>query len=381
MKVVLVTELFWPCLLGGGERQFFELAKYLARKKHQVHVYAIKLPRVPKEEIYKGIHIHRIGLLTHPLNRRALLPHPFYLLRLLFSRFPKDVDLIHCHGYLPCAISLIKARLRKVPITAVIHDVFRGTWGKALGNRLLEPIGSFIEEVVCKLPYDKVVTVSSATKQNLIKKFDLSAEKIVVCGSGIDLELIDSIEGKKRKNQIIYVGRLVPHKHVDELILAVQKLRTHIPDIKCKIVGDGVLREKLEKMVKNLGLNKNIEFIGSLPRYEDVISLIKSSEVLVLPSTREGFGLVVLEAMRCKTVPVVYELPAYKDFASEAEIAMVPPRNVRALADSVSGLLRNRKKLHEMAKRGFRISANYSWEKFAMRVEKVLLDCARVKSK
>jgi glycosyltransferase involved in cell wall biosynthesis len=214
--VALVTELFWPCQLGGGEKQFLELAKYLAKKKHEVHVYTIKLPGTSRTEIYNGIHIHRIGLLAHPLNRRTLLPHPFYLLGLLCAKFPKDIDLIHCHGYLPCLVSFIKARSYKKPITAVIHDVYRGTWKEIFRSGLLGRVGDFVERIVCKLSYDKIVTVSSATKQNLIKTFGLNAEKIVVCGSGIETELIDSIKSKKEKNQIIYVGRLVPHKHVDD---------------------------------------------------------------------------------------------------------------------------------------------------------------------
>jgi glycosyltransferase involved in cell wall biosynthesis len=371
-----MTELFWPYSLGGGEKQFFELAKHLARK-HEVHVYTIRLPRAPKEEIYEGIHIHRVGILKHPMDRRSLLPLPFYMMALFFKKLPKNVDLIHCNSYFPCLAGFVRARACKKPITAVIHDIYRGTWGAALGNKLLGPGGDFIEEIVCKLPYTKIVTVSSTTRRNLVKTFHLPAEKIEVCGSGIDVGLIDSIKSKKIKNQIIYVGRLVPHKHVDELIRAVQKLRKDIPDVRCKIVGGGILREKLEEMIKNLNLRENIELIGDLPRYEDVISLIKSSEILVLPSTREGFGLVVLEAMRCKTVPVVYNLPCYHDYATKEEVVFVRQRDVAGMGNAIQGLLRNRKKIRRMAKAGFKVSGKYSWQEFCERVERVFVRLCR----
>jgi len=370
MKIALLTELFWPYQLGGGEKQFFELAKYLA-KKHEVHVYTVKLPGAPKEEVYKGINIHRVGLLRHPLDRRSLAPLPFYTLALLLTRLPKDVDLIHCNAYLPCIAGFIKARMRKKPVVAVIHDIYRGTWGEALGNKLLGPAGDFIEELVCKLPHDKIVTVSSATKKNLVKTFRLPKGKIEVCGSGIEVEPIDSARGKKVKNRIIYVGRLVPHKHVDELILAVDKLRKDIPEVECKVVGDGILRGRLKGLVEELKLGDKVEFIGGLPSYEGVLSLIKTSEVLVLPSTKEGFGLVVLEAMRCRTVPVVYELQAYRDFSTVSEVVFVRPRDVGALARSIKGLLQNRKKLKRMAESGFKKAGGYTWEKFSERVEKV----------
>lgn len=126
-------------------------------------------------------------------------------------------------------------------------------------------------------------------------------------------------------------------------------------------------------MIDALGLHENVELVGDLPSYEEVISLVKSSEILVLPSTREGFGLVVLEAMRCKTVPVVYELPTYKDFSTSSEVVYVRPRNVDALADSIASLLRDREKLERMAERGFERSGNYGWGKFSKKVEKVLV--------
>lgn len=370
MKIVLMTELFWPYSLGGGEKQFFELAKHLA-KKHEVHVYTVKLPRAPQEEIYEGIHIHRVGILKHPMDRRSLSPLPFYMLALFFKKLPKDVDLIHCNSYLPCLVGFVKGRLHNKPVVGVIHDVYRGTWGAALGNRLLGPIGDFIEEIVCKLPYNRVITVSSATKRTLMRTFNVREERIVVCGSGIDTKLIDSVKSKKVKNRIIYVGRLVPHKHVDDLILAIKGLRKNIPDLDCKIVGGGVLKEKLENMIRKFNLTANIKLLGHLPSYEEVISLIKSSEILVLPSTREGFGLVVLEAMRSRTVPIVYELPCYKDFSSESEVVFVPKRNIKALTNAIKELLQNRRRLKNMAERGFRVSKNYDWEKFSTKVERI----------
>jgi glycosyltransferase involved in cell wall biosynthesis len=368
----MMTELFWPYSLGGGEKQFFELAKHLARK-HEVHVYTIKLPGIPKEEVYEGIHIHRVGLLKHPMDRRSILPLPFYMLGLLFTKLPKNADLIHCNSYFPCLAGFIRARLHRKPIVAVIHDIYRGTWGKAMGSELLDPVGNFIEELVCKLPYDRVVTVSSATKEALIRIFHLNKDKIEVCGNGIETDLIDSVKSKKVKNRLIYVGRLVPHKHVEDLIVAVKRLQRDFPSIKCKVVGNGILKEKLEKMVAELGLANSIELTGGLPEYRDVISLIKSSEILVLPSTREGFGIVVLEAMRCRTVPVVYDLPCYRDFSTEREVVFVPKRSIEGLVNSIKELLKNKRKRDKMTESGFKVSGGYSWEKFSTKVGNVFI--------
>lgn len=375
MKIVIMSELFPPYSLGGGERQFNELAKHMAKKGHEVHVYTVKLPGAPKEETREGIHIHRLGLVSHPLDRRSLLPLPFFFLSLLFTRLPKDADVIHCNSFLPCIAGFLRAKKRNIPVSGVIHDIYRGTWGNALGHEILAPLGNFIEEIVCKLPYDAIVTVSNATKNSLMKTFDVPEERIHVCGSGIDLDIIDSVKDvKKKKNRVIYVGRLVSHKHVEDLIKAIGRLHEEVEDLECKIVGGGVLREELQDKTEKLGLGGVIELVGEIPEYSEVIKLMKSSEVLVLPSTSEGFGLVVLEAMRCKTVPVVYELPCYHDFSTESEVVFVPKRDVKALTDSIKELLENRKKLKQMAESGFHKAENYSWKAFSERVKEVFVE-------
>jgi len=371
MKIILLTELFWPYQLGGGERQFFELAKFLA-KKHEVHVYSVKLQGVPEQEVLDGVHIHRIGVLRHPLNKRSRLPLPFYFLALLLTGFP-DYDLIHCNAYLPCLAGFIRAKLARKPVTAVIHDVYRGTWGPALGHNFLAPLGDLVEALVCRLPYSKILTVSSSIKYQLENTFGIPEEKIEVCGSGIDVNLIDSVRVRKVRNRLIYVGRLVPHKHVEDLLLAVQRLSKRFAKLECLIVGDGVLRGKLEAMAKRLGIEKIVRFTGLIPEYRRVIAMMKSSEILVLPSTKEGFGLVVLEAMRCRTVPVVYRLPCYLDF-SKSEVVFVPPRDVEALADSIADLLKDRKKLQKMREKGFRKAEKYDWKSFCIKLEKELLE-------
>ena len=61
MKIVLISELFWPFRLGGGEKQFFELAKYLAKKRHEVHIYTVKLPGTPKKRFIKALTSTELG--------------------------------------------------------------------------------------------------------------------------------------------------------------------------------------------------------------------------------------------------------------------------------------------------------------------------------
>ena len=106
------------------------------------------------------------------------------------------------------------------------------------------------------------------------------------------------------KYDVIYAGRLVEHKNVDILIKAIDIAKRRTPDIKCGVIGDGPERENLERLRKALSLEKNVEFLGFLEKDEEVISQMKLSKVFVLPSTREGAGLVTLEANACG-LPVI----------------------------------------------------------------------------
>lgn len=369
MKIAILTELFYPYVLGGGENRYFQIAKRLA-KKHEVHVFTMKIKGEKNYDEVDGIHIHRLGTLKHPLDKRSLAPLPFYLISSLFQRM-KNFDVIDCNTYFPCFSGYIKSRLNDIPIIATIHDVYLKMWGESLGNKFLQPIGRVIEKVVCSLPYDKIITVSSSTKKLLIKYFSVPDRRIEIIPNGIDTNFIDKVRAKKIKNQICYVGRLVPHKHVDDLILAIEKIREDIPDIKCKIVGGGILKDKLEAMVKEKNLDENIEILGYMKNYEDVIKIMKESEVFVLPSTREGFGIVMIEAMRCKAVPVAYNLDAYKDFCTSDNSILVEERDINALANGIKRLLKEDKLRIKMSLEGYKTSKKFDWKEIAERVEKI----------
>ncbi|MEM5870449.1 MAG: glycosyltransferase family 4 protein [Candidatus Aenigmatarchaeota archaeon] len=368
MKIAIFSELFYPYVLGGGENRYYQIAKRLA-KKHEVHVFTMKLKNERSYEEIDGIFVHRIGILKHPLDKRSLMPLPFYLTSSLFQNI-RNFDVIDCNTYFPCIAGFLKSRLNKIPIVATIHDVYLNMWGESLGNRMLQPIGRFIEKIVCSLPYDKIITVSSSTKKLLMRYFSVQEERIEIIPNGIDIKLIDSVKAKKIKNQICYVGRLVPHKHVEDLILAIEKLRKDIPDIRCKIVGGGILKENLEAMIKEKKLENNVKILGYMKDYKDVIRIMKESEVFVLPSTREGFGIVMLEAMRCKAVPVAYKLEAYKDFCNEKNSILVRERNVEGLVESIKKLLIDDKLRKKMSEEGYNTSREFSWGEIVLKVEK-----------
>jgi len=117
-------------------------------------------------------------------------------------------------------------------------------------------------------------------------------------------------------------------------------VRKGVP-VKCCVIGDGPERPGLENLCKDLRLESNVTFLGFLDRPEDVYALMKSSKVLVFPSTREGFGLVVVEANACGLPAVVVKARhnAASSLVKHGESGFVCNLDVQEIADAVYRLL------------------------------------------
>jgi glycosyltransferase involved in cell wall biosynthesis len=145
------------------------------------------------------------------------------------------------------------------------------------------------------------IAVSRRTQEDMQKYYRSKVELIT---NGIDFHHIQDVKSNCIDNDVIFVGRLIKEKNVDLLIKAIQLVRLQIPDITCIIVGDGPEKPRLQQLVKDLDVDRNIKFIHFLEKYDDVISYMKTSKIFVLPSKREGFGIVVVEANACG-LPVI----------------------------------------------------------------------------
>jgi glycosyltransferase involved in cell wall biosynthesis len=125
-----------------------------------------------------------------------------------------------------------------------------------------------------------------------------------VIENGIHVGHIQDVPSHTGSTDIVYVGRLVTIKHVDLILQATALIAKTKPQVRCLIVGNGPARIKLEKLAEELGIAKHVTFVDFRDNHDDVIAYMKSGKVFVLPSTREGFGLVVTEA-NAGGVPVI----------------------------------------------------------------------------
>ncbi|RLI77373.1 glycosyltransferase family 1 protein [Archaeoglobales archaeon] len=301
MRVAFIYDAAYPFVKGGAEKRIYEIAKRLA-KRHDVDWITLKWWDEENFEL-DGIKYVGVGewkeLYTQ--NRRSIKEALYFGVKVLPFLKKQKYDIIDCTSfpYFSCFSAKFASLINRSKLFITWHEVWDDYWYEYIGKAGF--FGKFVEKITAKLS-DNIIVVSERTKRDLI---DMGIKaNIKVIPNGIDFEKIKGIKASNKESDVIFVGRLIREKNVDILLKAITFVKKENPDVRCLIIGDGPEKEKLEQLANKQELNNNVEFLGFLDSYEKVISYIKASKVFVLPSTREGFGLVALEANACG-IPVV----------------------------------------------------------------------------
>jgi glycosyltransferase involved in cell wall biosynthesis len=290
MNIGYVSDVVYPFVKGGAEKRIYEMAKRLATND-DVHIFGVKWWKGKNDIELGGIHLHGVckPLSLYAGERRSFREAARFAgsLRPIFKQ---DLDIIDCNQfpYLHCFPSRLISQLKSIPLVITWHEFWGDYWYEYLGK-----LGSFgkLTERAALMIADEVVAVSTTTKE-LLEHFRKSVSLVP---NGVDISLIDSIAPAEISVDALFVGRLIPEKNVELLVRAMPPSKTLC------IVGEGPEKARLVQLSKEL--STNVRFRSELP-YEDLIGVMKAANSLVLPSSREGFGIVALEALACGT-PVI----------------------------------------------------------------------------
>jgi glycosyltransferase involved in cell wall biosynthesis len=213
-----------------------------------------------------------------------------------------------------------------------------------------------------------MIAVSEYVKNEMIG-LGVPPERIFVVHSGVDTDFIDSVQGSvDTEPSIVYVGNLLPHKRVSDLVNALKIIHGEFPEVSLKVVGTGPLLEALKEEARNLKIEGNIIFMGRVS--DDLkIRLLKSSSALILPSVMESFGLVLLEGMACGKPVVSYDIPAAKEVVEDGRNGfLVPIGDIKSLAERIREILVNPSLARRMGDFGRNmVEKRFTWEKTAER--------------
>lgn len=393
MKILIVSEMSVPYSIGGGEVRYALLARELVRRGHDVTWLSMRQRESPDEEVIDGVrHLHRGPRIASPPSRPL-----FAMIRFMFTAFfhilTHRYDIVDTQTYAPLPPVWLACLLSRQKMVATIHDTSAGGAGSAGDDQWLSARDRWIvrpiEKLLYRLPYRRIVTDTTAVFAVLVERFGVPARRMVTVPCGIDLPAIAMAPPSAEVSDVLFVGRIVPHKHVDDFLRAVaivgdRRLQRRLPRLKAAVVGDGPLAAEMQALAETLGLlgaprngsetaNAEVDWVGSLPAHAAVVGRIKSARVLVLPSTREGFGLVLAEAMACGTPCVAYDVPAVRETLAEGEAGMlVEPRDIGGLAQAIETLLSDADFRDQLVATGRRrVEEHFAAPRFAERMEAV----------
>lgn len=358
MKICMLSELFYPYMLGGAERRYFEIAKRLA-KKHDVTVYSLRLFGQKEKDSKDGVVIRRVGA-KHPLNRRSILPLPTFFPAVL-KQLAGDFDIVDANqgiASFTCYTKYLSLR----PLVATFHDIYWNQWGKYFPFPF-SSAGKFMELLLSKGKFSSIIANSPETKRKLeLLGF---ASRIHVVVSGIDASFINRIKGGREETAVTYAGRLVKYKNVDTLIRAASLLQKDFPGLKLNIIGSGPEEQNLRNLARKMDVNA--AFHGFVSE-EEKFRIIKSSAIFVNPSSVEGLGLALLEAMACKTAVVAKNLDCYFFCNSRNSVLY---KHDSGLYKALRLLLVDDERRQRIAKNSWQTSLEYTWDKTARKVEDI----------
>jgi glycosyltransferase involved in cell wall biosynthesis len=187
----------------------------------------------------------------------------------------------------------------------------------------------------------------------------IQKEKLEIYTGGIDISKFRYID-QKRKTDVLFVGALRELKGPDRVLKVILSLKEEFPNISCKIVGDGYLKDSLMQFVSQHKLNNNIEILGYV---NSTIGYFQNSKIIIIPSESEGLPMVMLEAMSCGVVPIVSNVGNVSDVAIHGNNSMVVNNflDINLYKFYARELLSNPDKLHEMRCNAIKtVKENYS---------------------
>jgi glycosyltransferase involved in cell wall biosynthesis len=371
-RMAFVSDAVWPYNKGGKEKRLHEITTRLVKDGRQVDVYTMQWWDGPKSIVSpEGVHLHGISKKRdlYKGERRSIFQALLFsaaCAKLLFRPF--DVVDVDSMPFFPLFPVRVICWLRFKKMHATWHEVWGSSyWQNYLG--LAGKFGAAVEWLAMKLP-DAIISNSDHTTKRLVQEG--VKKPIVTVPLGVDIETILAVQPHEMQSDIIFAGRLLPNKNVDLLIRAVKLVKRTKPDVRCLIVGDGPERQRLEDLVVELRLQNNVTFFNFLEDHNELYSLMKSSRMFVLPSVREGFGLVVIEANACglPVITTMHELNAASDLIVQGRNGYLAQLNISHIARHIRIVLKSQGLVPaETVEERFSL---YRWHHAAAAVEKVL---------
>jgi glycosyltransferase involved in cell wall biosynthesis len=337
---------------GGAELHLREIFKRIVAWGHSVDLLCSSWSSVPQRINLGGIEVHRVG------SRQSF---PFVARRYYTRELRGN------------AYDVLIEDLNKVPLytplwgvprlVALVHHLFGATVFREAPPPLAaavwlseRPLASLYRGV----PFE---AVSKSTADDLVDR-GVPRESIRVIYNGVDsARLTPESSERSRTPLFVYLGRLKKYKRVDVVIRAFAEL--NIPSATLEIAGTGDYRASLERLVKSLGLEDRVKFLGFISE-DEKIHLLRRAWASALASPKEGWGISNLEAAACGTPVIAANSPGIRESVIDGETGFLVAQNDSgAMAAAMRGIVEAPEMIEVLGAAGRRFARTFTWDRSA----------------
>ena len=348
---------------GGAEVYVHQLAKALTSMGDRVILISSWAQGLPNEEVIDGIHMIREG---GRYTLYILLP------KIYVTRLKGEVDVVVDEYTTAPFMTPLFVRERKVLLVHLLAGE-RIPYETPARLRFLSRVFQRIEGRILSIYRDiDVIAVSKSTAKELIS---IGLKKVHVVEPGVE----PTLYGWTHKHEVplvLYFGRIVPYKGVVDAVLAFHKVSKELGDARMIIAGkcsDDSFLNRIKGLLGQLGLTERVDIKLNVSE-EEKRRLLESAWLLVLPSIKEGFNLVCLEAAASGTPVIGYNVPGIRDAVLDGETGiLVPKKDVLELARTMKRILVRDEERELMKRKSREIALKFTWQRTAEKFRSVIL--------
>ena len=375
MKILMLTWEYPPRVVGGISKVVYDLSHKMVKEGNEVTVVTYKDgDNVKYYENDKGVEVYRV-------DNYMIRPNNFidWIMQLNFNMITKaneiinkngKFDVIHAHDWLVAYSAKSIKESYNIPLISTIHATESGR-----NSGIHDETQRYINDSEWMLTYEssEVIVNSNYMKNEVQRLFGLPYDKINVIPNGVNLQLFSNVNvdydfrrqyAMDNEKIILYVGRLVYEKGIQNLIAAMPKILDRYHDSKLIICGRGGMIDELREQVKYLGIDNKVYFAGYCDS-KKMQKMYKCADVAVFPSTYEPFGIVAIESMLSGTPTIVSDVGGLNEIVEHGVTGMKSyAGNANSIADSVLALLFDPKFCANISQNAIKkVKENYNWAK------------------
>jgi glycosyltransferase involved in cell wall biosynthesis len=345
---------------GGAEVHLHEIFSRIVQQGHTVTLLVSGFPGAEKETVVDGIHVIRKG------TRNTFNFFVPFAVKEIVRRKKIDI-LVEDLNKIPFLTPLYM----NIPTVAILLHRF----GKSIFKETLFPFAlyvyiseSLVPLVYRDIPFD---VISESTKRDLVLS-GIPEKRIFLHYCGIDSERYKKGEGEKVPFLVTFMGRVKRYKSIEHLLYAIPDLLSDFPQLKVMVVGDGDDLPHLKKIASTLHIQDRVTFTGFVSE-EEKVRILQKSEVVVNTSSKEGWGLTVIESNACGTPVIAADSPGLRDSVRDGFNGILYPYgDVKSLSSTIKRVLEDRDLLSKLTERAFEWSQRFNWDRSARGIVELL---------